>query len=152
MQAHTSYKPFKPSHLSIPDSPCSPLSPLSPLSRSAIPRKISPLQTPPSSDPPPQPLTWIWRCHKCHQVYALNVTRRCLEDGHECCAARSKAKIRRYNDRSFCRSEFDYKAWKRWGSWKREQRSDDNHTRNCWESCNYPSECWWGCEYGIHTS
>ncbi|KAI6713815.1 hypothetical protein JHW43_003666 [Diplocarpon mali] len=35
---------------------------------------------------PPLPYPWIWRCHLCHSVYRLGVTRRCLEDGHLFCS------------------------------------------------------------------
>ncbi|KAH7370933.1 hypothetical protein BKA65DRAFT_590172 [Rhexocercosporidium sp. MPI-PUGE-AT-0058] len=35
---------------------------------------------------PKLPYPWIWRCHLCHSVYRLGVTRRCLEDGHFFCS------------------------------------------------------------------
>ncbi|KAH6717522.1 hypothetical protein BKA61DRAFT_571612 [Leptodontidium sp. MPI-SDFR-AT-0119] len=35
---------------------------------------------------PALPYPWIWRCHLCHSVYRLGVTRRCLEDGHFFCS------------------------------------------------------------------
>ncbi|KAH6669804.1 hypothetical protein B0J14DRAFT_671427 [Halenospora varia] len=74
---------------------------------------------------------WIWRCHLCHRVYRLGVTRRCLDDGHYFCSisegestyAITKAdgtkitKVRRS-----CASEFDYSAWGIYNIWRREVR------------------------------
>ncbi|KAI9053996.1 hypothetical protein LZ554_002940 [Drepanopeziza brunnea f. sp. 'monogermtubi'] len=94
-------------------SPTSPSSPLSPPPIPAPPRSSSstspssttsgPLTPPPRlhlraiipspllpaeyfKTAPPFPYPWIWRCHLCHSVYRLGVTRRCLEDGHFFCS------------------------------------------------------------------
>ncbi|KAG9241991.1 hypothetical protein BJ878DRAFT_391290, partial [Calycina marina] len=76
----------KPSQLRIPPSPTSPRTPLHPPARLHLrpmltsPHEHSLLEASPSS-----PYHWVWRCHICHTVYRLGVTRRCLEDGHFFC-------------------------------------------------------------------
>ncbi|CAO2654491.1 Nn.00g112240.m01.CDS01 [Neocucurbitaria sp. VM-36] len=167
--------PFKPSFLSIPPSPCSPRTPLTPPPRPISHRKTSihltvkPTLASSSSyaatTPPPTPLAWTWTCHQCRSTYHLSVTRRCLEDGHTFCSgttavanwrkARGASRVKRHRA---CASEFDYSGWKVWGRWRRgggSRRVEDGTTKekekDCWNSCDYPSECRWGKRFGVHT-
>ncbi|KAL2066752.1 hypothetical protein VTL71DRAFT_2824 [Oculimacula yallundae] len=48
-----------------------------------------PLPTSYLTTAPETPYPWIWRCHLCHSIYRLGVTRRCLEDGHLFCSVES---------------------------------------------------------------
>jgi hypothetical protein len=52
-----------------------------------------------------------------------------------------------------CASEFDYKAWKAFGDWRRScfypPSPSKKKKKNCWNSCNYPSECRWGKQISI---
>ncbi|KAG4026885.1 hypothetical protein MFRU_035g00370 [Monilinia fructicola] len=138
--------PSYPSLLKHATSHSSPLSPLTP------PRRLhqrSLLPSPPISPhfikpAPPIPYPWIWRCHICHSVYRLGVTRRCLEDGHYFCSLPTpppspspmspspssislpslisipkKKKKRRRQPRG-CRAEFDYTGWEQYNQWRRE--------------------------------
>lgn len=124
--------PFKSSFLAIPPSPFSPLLPITPAA------KIAQQQPKPSSTrtahikasadlqpPPPEPLHWLWQCHKCNRVYKLGVTRRCLDDGHFFCAGTTVVKRTKRNGykrtvrHAACASEFDYQGWKGWGVWRR---------------------------------
>ncbi|KAF7872460.1 hypothetical protein EAF04_003381 [Stromatinia cepivora] len=141
--------PSYPSLLKHGTSHSSPLSPLTP------PRRLhqrSLLPSPPISPhllrpPPPVPYPWIWRCHICHSIYRLGVTRRCLEDGHYFCSLPTpppspqtpspmspspstssltslnptpkKKKKRRRQPRG-CRAEFDYTGWEHYNRWRRE--------------------------------
>jgi hypothetical protein len=77
-----------------------------------------------------------------------------------------------------CASEFDYQGWKNWGRWRRSGRRDSIYdadssaseystssgstsstnseqykeaVKDCWNSCDYPSECRWGRRFGVHT-
>ncbi|KAF7931593.1 uncharacterized protein EAE98_004329 [Botrytis deweyae] len=147
----------RPQYMNVPSYPSllkhgtshpSPLSPLTP------PRRLhqrSLLPSPPISPhlhkpPPPIPYPWIWRCHICHSVYRLGVTRRCLEDGHYFCSLPTpppspqtaspvspspstsslsslippkKKKKRRRQPRG-CRAEFDYTGWEHYNHWRRD--------------------------------
>ena len=158
--------PFKPSRLGIPSSPFSPRSPITPSPR-APPKARSSVTRPPANkhaNPPPGvPLLWLWRCHMCNHNYPLGATRRCLEDGHHFCSGTTVTKTRRTNGKTkfkrhqSCTSEFDYRGWKRWAEWRREQTgyatTQDNRSphspkpdKDCWNRCDYPSECRWGPE------
>ncbi|KAM3078053.1 hypothetical protein ACMFMG_002646 [Clarireedia jacksonii] len=140
--------PSFPSLLQYSSSHSSPLSPLTPPPRLHL-RTLLP--SPPISPflakaPPPVPYPWIWRCHICHSVYQLGVTRRCLEDGHYFCSLPTppasptspsstpptppspnthpfpvppKKKRRRKPPRG-CRAEFDYSGWEAYNLWRRE--------------------------------
>ncbi|KAH7081893.1 hypothetical protein BKA63DRAFT_463449 [Paraphoma chrysanthemicola] len=127
-------------------------------------------------DAPSSPLAWTWQCHQCSRSYSLSATRRCLDDGHAFCSgttvlksARIGKAARRSKRHRACKSEFDYSGWKDWGRWKRARthgwlsRHDVGIIRgnsigqsgkkgkNCWLTCDYPSECRWGRQFGIHT-
>ncbi|PQE09823.1 hypothetical protein CJF30_00010292 [Rutstroemia sp. NJR-2017a BBW] len=140
--------PSYPSMLKYSSPHTSPLSPLIPPARLHL-RTLLP--SPPISPrlakpPPPIPYPWIWRCHICHSVYQLGVTRRCLEDGHYFCSLPTpsttplspspvtptspsssthpsrtppKKKRRRKPPRG-CRAEFDYSGWETYNLWRRE--------------------------------
>ncbi|KAG8624174.1 hypothetical protein KVT40_009150 [Elsinoe batatas] len=138
---------------SIPASPMTPSSFVSsPLSATSVPKR------------PADPLAWLWQCHVCHRTYRLAVTRRCLDDGHRFCAGVTivhkkdqKPKVKRHRA---CASEFDYNGWKAFGAWRRAvsyedadesdkeninaSRSPKEHTKDCWNKCDYPSQCRWG--------
>ncbi|KAH7555782.1 hypothetical protein BM1_06308 [Bipolaris maydis] len=64
--------------------------------------------------------------------------------------------------------EFDYSGWKNWSRWRRDgprnkaalvtdlpaDTEDGDITtkkKDCWNTCDYPSECKWGKKFGIHT-
>ncbi|PSN64360.1 hypothetical protein BS50DRAFT_459653, partial [Corynespora cassiicola Philippines] len=151
-------EPFKPSYLGIPPSPFSPRAPVTP---QAIPqRRIGTYPVPDTSEPLPScPLQWVWQCHQCHRTYALGVTRRCLEDGHNFCAGTTTVKSwrrptrpRKIKRHRACASEFDYQGWKTWGVWRRSGRRDSIYDDEyCWNTCDYPSECRWGKRFGVHT-
>ncbi|KAH7080733.1 hypothetical protein FB567DRAFT_500734 [Paraphoma chrysanthemicola] len=131
-------------------------------------------------DAPSSPLAWTWQCHQCSRSYSLSATRRCLDDGHAFCSgttvlksARIGKAARRSKRHRACKSEFDYSGWKDWGRWKRARtglgvrsqstvsaneyadREKDagsgKKLRNCWLTCDYPSECRWGRQFGVHT-
>ncbi|EFQ86734.1 hypothetical protein PTT_17944 [Pyrenophora teres f. teres 0-1] len=169
--------PFKPSRLSIPPSPFSPRTPLTPNLpfRNQSRQNDSTVYPQPAINAPPSPLSWVWSCHQCHRNYRLGVTRRCLDDGHEFCSGtttiknwRKSTNPRRIKKHRACGSEFDYSRWKAWGRWR---RGGANNTtlnqfnngpivvsqipgqgkKDCWNTCDYPSECRWGKNYGIHT-
>ncbi|QSZ33679.1 hypothetical protein DSL72_005250 [Monilinia vaccinii-corymbosi] len=132
--------PSCPSLLKHATSHSTPLSPLTP------PRRLhqrSLLPSPPISPhlikpAPPTPYPWIWRCHICHSVYRLGVTRRCLEDGHYFCSLPSppptptpppnpdpdqkkkNKKKKRHRPPRGCRAEFDYAGWETHNQWRRE--------------------------------
>ncbi|KAF2487151.1 hypothetical protein BDY17DRAFT_319713 [Neohortaea acidophila] len=168
-------KPYKPSNLSIPVSPFSPRLPITPpvpppkptTAPLATTSTILPSHTRHHNQPltpPTQPLHWLWQCHICHRCYRLGVTRRCLDDGHAFCSGstvvkRSKTqrgkKVLRHKA---CQSEFDYQGWKVWGTWRRGGRqraalgeTDGAKKKDCWDSCDYPSECRWGRQFGVAT-
>jgi hypothetical protein len=44
-----------------------------------------------------------------------------------------------------CASEFDYKAWKEFGNWRRAYfvAHSTDIRKDCWNLCDYPSECRW---------
>ena len=79
-----------------------------------------------------------------------------------------------------CASEFDYAGWKAWGVWRRDVGEQveaaraleefldfgemgemtreievglakDDGQKDCWGTCDYPSECRWGKQYGVAT-
>ncbi|KAF1941741.1 hypothetical protein EJ02DRAFT_503278 [Clathrospora elynae] len=77
---------------------------------------------------------------------------------------------------SACASEFDYAGWKAWGRWRRMKDSTPTRAsttktlflytggvsgklvpggggtkKDCWNTCDYPSECRWGKKFGVHT-
>ncbi|EUC49835.1 hypothetical protein COCMIDRAFT_83550 [Bipolaris oryzae ATCC 44560] len=172
--------PFKSSFLSIPPSPFSPRPPFTP----TIPfpqsvqkegQQSSKTSTKSTADLPPTPLPWTWTCHQCHCSYRLNVTRRCLQDGHYYCSGTTTVKawrqstyVRRARKQGACNSEFDYSGWKNWSRWRRDgPRNKDaastaspagkedgdvaTKEKDCWNTCDYPSECKWGKKFGIHT-
>ncbi|KAB8301226.1 hypothetical protein EYC80_003113 [Monilinia laxa] len=153
--------PSYPSLLKHATSHSSPLSPLTPPrrlhQRNLLPSPpISPYLTKPA---PPIPYPWIWRCHICHSVYRLGVTRRCLEDGHYFCSLPTpppspspspmspspsstslpplipipKKKKRRRRQPRGCRAEFDYTGWEQYNQWRREtaaQKSESHALQN----------------------
>jgi hypothetical protein len=47
-----------------------------------------------------------------------------------------------------CASEFDYRAWKEIGEWRRGMMVPPtpsmSQKKDCWRDCDYPSECRWG--------
>jgi hypothetical protein len=166
--------PFKSSFLSIPPSPFSPRTPLTPKLPLPYPTQ-NPVQStrvyaPAAVEAPPSPLSWVWTCHQCHRSYHLDVTRRCLEDGHHFCSGTTTVKAwrksvspRRVRKHRACASEFDYSGWKTWGRWRRggskvvqgrrldHQQASAQSKKDCWNNCDYPSECRWGKKFGIHT-
>lgn len=172
--------PFKSSLLSIPPSPFLPRTPLTPTlafrhqaQREHQPSPKSNFQ--PAAYASTSPLAWLWTCHQCHRSYRLGVTRRCLDDGHYYCSGTSTIKAwrkpkssRRVKKHRACASEFDYSAWKEWGRWRRggpgnkatrstgcsvggQARDIEQGNKDCWNTCDYPSECKWGKKFGIHT-
>ncbi|EAT90019.1 hypothetical protein HBI56_035050 [Parastagonospora nodorum] len=148
--------PFKPTFLSIPPSPFSPLLPITPgTPPKRIPTAQPSPQPQPSTSAPDSPLSWMWQCHQCHRNYHLGATRRCLDDGHNFCSGTTTIKAwrkpisRRAKRHRACPSEFDYAGWKAMGRWRR--GSGITKKRNCWASCDYPSECRWGRKFGVHT-
>ncbi|KAF2819596.1 hypothetical protein CC86DRAFT_362525 [Ophiobolus disseminans] len=155
--------PFKPTLLSIPPSPCSPRTPLTPFlpSSKAAASPSSQASTiyypQETSSAPSSPLSWVWQCHQCSRSYHLGVTRRCLEDGHQFCSGTTSVKAwrkpanqqRRTRRHRACASEFDYQGWKTWGRWRR--GGARTAVKDCWNTCDYPSECRWGKKFGIHT-
>lgn len=98
-----------------------------------------------SSDPPPPPQKWIWRCHECHTTYQIGTTRRCLVDDHELCYGqpiKKRSKKAKKKTRA-CQSQFDYTGWQVWGAWKRSAYSEQEIERNCAAICDWPSQCRW---------
>lgn len=172
--------PFKSSFLSIPPSPFSPRPPFTPTApfQQSVQKgsqQGSKTGTKSTEDLPPTPLPWTWTCHHCHCSYRLNVTRRCLQDGHYYCSGTTTVKawrqsnyVRRTKKHGACNSEFDYSGWKNWSRWRRDgprnkaaldtgssagTKDGDIPTKkkDCWNTCDYPSECKWGNKFGIHT-
>ncbi|KAF2157863.1 hypothetical protein K461DRAFT_274096 [Myriangium duriaei CBS 260.36] len=94
------------------------------------------------------PLPFKWTCHKCSTSYELGTTPRCLRCGHYFCAGETitrKGEVKRHKP---CQSEFDYDRWSAWGKIRRaagpkaDSESDKTLTgRDCWNTCDYPSEC-----------
>lgn len=154
--------PYKSSNLAIPPTPFSPQLPVTPPPANAgVQGEEKPAQRGASTllqrAPPANPLKWLWQCHVCNRVYQLGVTRRCLDDGHHFCAGtttvrknkRTGALVKKHRA---CASEFDYSGWKRWSVWRREAAHAHRSAKtrkDCWKSCDYPSECRWGRQYGI---
>ncbi|KAF2493749.1 hypothetical protein BU16DRAFT_582805 [Lophium mytilinum] len=90
---------------------------------------------------------------------------------------RKSVNPRRVRTHRACASEFDYQGWKTWGQWRRggdedvrmidaassdaysvssssseaESELDARPAKNCWNTCDYPSECRWGKQFGVHT-
>ena len=73
--------------------------------------------------------------------------------------ARGARRVKRHRA---CASEFDYAGWKVWGRWRRgvgggsrrvehEDGKKKEKEKDCWNSCDYPSECRWGKRFGVHT-
>ncbi|KAK4183739.1 hypothetical protein QBC35DRAFT_349837, partial [Podospora australis] len=89
------------------------------------------------------PKPWVWRCHRCHEIYPLAVTRRCLDCSHTFCtrpvsqASPSSSanapteyvskvvngkvirKKKAKKQERMCTSSFDYAGWAKWGSRRR---------------------------------
>ncbi|TAQ84010.1 hypothetical protein B7494_g7664 [Chlorociboria aeruginascens] len=138
LQLPASSMPKVPTLLHTTTNPSSPRTPLTPPSRlhlrTLLPSPLSPVFAVNSRPPQPQtPYPWIWRCHICHSVYQLGVTRRCLADGHYFCSlpslppspglgkGKAKGRKRKRGVRG-CRAEFDYAAWDAWNRWREEVR------------------------------
>lgn len=126
-------EPFKPSNLSIPPSPFSPQTPVTNFNTRPLTRRTKTYPPPDATATPPDPLQWVWQCHQCHRSYALGVTRRCLEDGHQFCAGtttikawRKPLRAKRVKKHRACASEFDYQGWKNWGRWRRSGARKDS--------------------------
>ncbi|KAI0401515.1 hypothetical protein F4802DRAFT_424957 [Xylaria palmicola] len=100
----------------------------------------SPEEPPIMPLPPRTPRAWVWQCHRCHSVYRLGCTRRCLDCSHTYCIVsttsttssstssssttstskqQQRGKKRRRQQAGLCGAEFDYVGWEQWGSWKR---------------------------------
>ncbi|KAL6707853.1 hypothetical protein ACN47E_003753 [Coniothyrium glycines] len=168
--------PFKPSFLSIPPSPFSPRAPLTPIQPpKPSPTHISTQarrKFRPATEAPPSPLRWIWKCHQCRTSYPLGTTRRCLEDGHYFCSGisstsqwRQPLSSKKSKKHRACGSEFDYQGWKTRAHWRRgntrqhaavtQQRKKKKNNdkkekqKDCWNTCDYPSECRWGKQFGV---
>ena len=150
-----SFAPLQPSNLQItsgPDSPASPLSPFGlrprPLSASDSVTGSSTLSTwkSPSSDAPPRPDPWTWKCHQCHSRFPLAVTRRCLIDGHYLCSGTKEISRRsgRVKHTKPCSSEFDYGGWRVYSKWCRQVNRHKKRTGSAgFDHCVFPSECRW---------
>jgi hypothetical protein len=70
-------------------------------------------------------------------------------------ARKTAKKVKRHRA---CASEFDYSGWKTWARWRRSGVSKrivceggNVRKKDCWNTCDYPSECRWGRKFGIHT-
>lgn len=154
--------------------------PLSPLSKRKLLNSLppSPIAVAPKCPPPPtEPYPFLWQCCSCYTVYRFATTRRCLLCSHNYCtrvvasestdpsssssstSAGGSKKRRRKN--KYCRSEFDYEGWEKWGTWRRghalgieSTRSEDadselrereskfiRKTQDCSVHCDYPSQC-----------
>ncbi|KAF2028711.1 hypothetical protein EK21DRAFT_101604 [Setomelanomma holmii] len=170
---HITPTSFRPTLLSIPPSPFSPRTPLTPKPQPSrqsnhYHNTYSNLPTPASSAPN-SPLPWTWQCHQCHRSYLLSATRRCLEDGHTYCSGSTTVRAwregrgrRRTKRGRACASEFDFAGWKELGRWKRSGigkgissrevggGTGKKKNKNCWTTCDYPSECIWERRHGVH--
>lgn len=149
--------PLQPSGLRTLSGPGSPASPLSPLrAKLHLPPLPSPRSIPSSPafsclnkavDVPPEPMPWLWSCHKCHSRYALGATRRCLHDGHYFCGGITVNKVTgKTKKHKACASEFDYVSWEDYGKWKRRSAKDQSiHSwkQHCENECDFPSACHW---------
>jgi hypothetical protein len=115
--------------------------------------------------PPPTPSPWLWKCHKCHRKYRLDVTRRCLRDGHYFCHGPLPRNSFEYavwqayqsgctnTNWPGCTIRFDEAGWKSWGEWRRKeiqlrematgrpQHMAGRSTHDCWHDCDSPSDC-----------
>ena len=97
---------------------------------------------------PERPLAWIWQCHLCKCRYPLNVTRRCLHDGHFYCSGETgRPNLKKKKCGQSCSSEFDYIGWREWGEWKRKVlgklesgAGTKLHAKGC-QNCEFPSQC-----------
>ncbi|KAL6714675.1 hypothetical protein ACLMJK_008100 [Lecanora helva] len=149
--------PLQPSSLRTFSGLLSPKGPLSPR-RSSLhsPPLPSPRSMPvsPASqrltktiEAPPEPMSWVWSCHKCHTRYPLGATRRCLHDGHYFCGGITvdpyTGKTKKHKS---CASEFDYISWHKYGKWQRRLSQNESVTqsaRHCERKCEFPSACHW---------
>jgi hypothetical protein len=170
-QPNPLHEPTKSSHLRVPPSPHSPLTPLHAPARlqhrTLLP---SPLQRTPFNPAPTIPYPWIWRCHLCHSVYRLGVTRRCLEDGHLFCSfpspPSSDAEDENPNENTHaeppagstkrkkrrpvrgCRAEFDYAGWSNYNVWRREGRlCGDPSSAADTPPDDLAEDCWRDCDF-----
>ncbi|KAK4239214.1 hypothetical protein C8A03DRAFT_14377 [Achaetomium macrosporum] len=99
--------------------------------------QVTPPALPP---PPPAPRRWRWQCHECGFVYPLACTRRCLYCSHEFCTNLTPYREKRRSSRRqrgwICRSEFDYRGWEAWGTYRRtkeEEEATDYDVFATWE-------------------
>lgn len=94
--------------------------------------------------PPDNPLPWIWQCHLCRNRYPLNVTRRCLYDGHYYCSGETdRPNLRKKKKGLACSSEFDYDGWEDFVNWRQHVLKAVDNPRvlaGC-EACAFPSQC-----------
>ena len=173
----TRYRPSQSSHLTATPSPTSP-TPLHPPARLHLRPIISPLPLSSSflASAPDVPYPWIWRCHICHSVYSLGVTRRCLEDGHFFCSlpnqntssppsvssdceflsvdelaekSKEERRKRKRRPRQACRSEFDYTGWNKYNIWRREAhiiQAENNGISPTGKGPHLPN-CWIECDF-----
>jgi len=151
------FAPLQPSNLRFLSGPSSPASPILPIAScprffsSQTTRSLSSSSSASSTDsemfdpPPMEPMPWLWCCHVCSSHFPLGATRRCLNDGHHFCGGTTldgrTGRVRRHKS---CQSEFDYRSWGQWGTWKRDQLDDPPAVpsrKNCGKHCNFPSEC-----------
>ena len=172
------YQPLRSSQLTVPPSPTSPKAPLHPPARLHLRPIITSSPPLPSciAIPPDAPYPWIWRCHVCHSVYSLGVTRRCLEDGHFFCSlpnqnnsspqsdptesthlsleelvekSKNEKRKRKKRSRQACRSEFDYAGWNRYNIWRREIhliQAEENGISPTDDEPYLPN-CWMECDF-----
>lgn len=149
---------YKPSGLRVLSGPVSPASPLSPLPSQLHFPLLPTARFSPSTptfgsiskymEAPPEPMPWLWSCHKCHSRYPLGATRRCLNDGHPFCGGTSvdkvTGKIKRHRA---CASEFDYIGWEDFGSWRsktvKHHKPATKFRKDCEHHCDFPSACHW---------
>ena len=149
--------PLQPSSLQLVSRTGTPTAPLLPRrSQLHFPLLPSPRSIPSSpafSSPkkaveaPPEPMPWVWSCHKCHTRYPLGATRRCLHDGHYFCGGITVNKITgKTKKHRACASEFDFISWDRYGKWKRrvaKVQPLDEPAQHCEHKCDFPSACHW---------
>ncbi|KAL1597110.1 hypothetical protein SLS60_008692 [Paraconiothyrium brasiliense] len=173
--------PFKPSHLSIPPSPFSPRTPLplSTLPQTHYSRPL-PAPDSRYVPPSPLKWLWqCHQCRRTYSLGVTR--RCLEDGHAFCAGTTSVKTWRRplravRKKHRACASEFDYAGWKTWGRWKRSGRkdsiydedsssssdedmsSDESTTtkssvqqKDCWNTCDYPSECRWGRRFGVHT-
>ncbi|OJD37085.1 uncharacterized protein BKCO1_8000227 [Diplodia corticola] len=93
-------------------------------------------------------------------------------------ASANPRKGRRTKKHRACASEFDYGGWKAFGEWRRNEEAirrasfadtvdfststggflsprpsaQSKVARNCWNTCDFPSECRWGSQHGVQAA